>query len=137
MSSSQDITLNDNKVSWMIAAEAMHDPTFKQQLLDFVSSLGRIGSKVPRTIEAQTVLEAIDNFRQQLLNEAGLKPPPHDYSERTIDMYLKQNITSRPLVAKGNPEQEGGLETTSKEVLHEWGWVVSHHESLKFFQSHS
>ena len=112
MSQSQ-VILSDNNVSRLIADKAMHNCVFKAQLL---------GYNKPKNL--RVVIKSIETFREQIVDQAGLKaPPPSLDPPRDLNDYLKRNMISRALVWKIKAEE--GTEVASSDSSCEWGWVVS------------
>lgn len=126
MSQSQMVILDDNTVSRMLADKALHDQAFRDLLLKGVSSPFSTLYPEKKSKVFQVISQDIRGFRQQLVDDAGLKAPDLHGKPWDLNSYLNRAAYSRELEEKVNTQNEEGTMVISEEGGGEWGWVVSH-----------
>lgn len=126
MSQSQMVKLDDNTVSRMIADKAIHDQVFRDLLLKGVSSPFSTLYPVENFEVFQVISQDIREFRQRLVDNAGLKAPDLHGKPWDLNSYLNRAANSRELVEKVNTQNEEGALVISAGGGGEWYWVVSH-----------
>ena len=136
-SQSKIVTLDDNEVSRMMAELAMHDAVFKKQLLDCVKPDFFDWYTKYKSKQFGDVCKSIPNFRQQLVDQAGLRIPDLASGVRQdLNTYLKKVTNARVLVSAANKEKVVKSRTKYMKGDGQWGWVVRLPECLEALPSH-
>ena len=122
VSKPQKTLLDDTEVSRMMAAKALDDWLFRQQLF---------GHSENRK-DFRAIHQVIPTFRQEIVYRAKLRVP---YPPSELSTYLKKNTNSRVLLSRAMPLQGNGDKATSVEEKGEWGWVVSYLSCLEMIMN--
>ncbi|CAD6574403.1 MAG: hypothetical protein ASARMPREDX12_006578 [Alectoria sarmentosa] len=117
------VVLDDNTVSRMLADKALHDQAFRDLLLEGVSPPFSTLYPVEKSKVFQVISQDIRTFRQQLVDNAGLKAPDLHGKPWDLNSYLNRAAYSRELEEKVDAQNEEETMAVSEEGGGEWGWV--------------